>query len=370
MEVATLTDTSSLSLPPDSYIYKILQVDSKIAAISSDNSLRVIDSTSLKEIRDGIIDNVHAGVTCLEALRNDRSVFWTAGRDAVVRSWDLRLGKSTLDLSDDSNAPYLSLCVDDHCIVVGTELSHTQATVILWDNRAPGKPIRRYIESHNDDVTELQFHPQSRGTLLSGSTDGLVNIYNTAEADEDEALSQVANHGSSIHHAGFLSNSHFFALSHDETFSVYHLESQDDSALDVLPQVCGDIRPKLQCEYVVSVIPYIGSGKAILGVGSLSQQNLDLVPLRYADTWSFDLKSTIRLPGAHGEDIVRSMCTDHDTVFTAGEDGLIRAWRADTEQAQKHMQGAEATTENDKRKQRKRKDHAAGGDPTGRFKPY
>jgi hypothetical protein len=58
------------------------------------------------------------------------------------------------------------------------------------------------------------------------------------------------------------------------------------------------------------------------------------------------------------------------TVFTAGEDGLIRAWRTDTEQAQKHMQGAETTTEIDKRKQRKRKDHAAGGDSTGRFKPY
>jgi WD40 repeat protein len=100
MEVATLTDTSSLSLPPDSYIYKILQVDSKIAAISSDDSLRVIDSTSLNEIRDGILNNVHAGVTCLEALRNDRSIFLTAGRDAVVRSWDLRSGKSTLDLSD------------------------------------------------------------------------------------------------------------------------------------------------------------------------------------------------------------------------------------------------------------------------------
>jgi hypothetical protein len=104
--------------------------------------------------------------------------------------------------------------------------------------------------------------------LLSGSTDGLVNIYNIAEADEDEALSQVANHGSSIHHAGFLSNSHFYALSHDETFSIYHLGSQDNSALDVPPQVSGDLRPKLQCEYVVNVIPHVGSGKAILGAGS------------------------------------------------------------------------------------------------------
>lgn len=100
MKVATLTKTSSLSLPVDSYIYKILQVDSNLAAISSDDSLRIIDSTSLKEIAGGILKNVHTGVTCLEASENDTKGFLTAGRDAVVRSWDLRSGRSTLELSD------------------------------------------------------------------------------------------------------------------------------------------------------------------------------------------------------------------------------------------------------------------------------
>ena len=133
----------------DSYIYKILQVNSNLAAISSDDSLRIIDSTSLKEIAGGVLKNVHAGVTCLEAPENDKNVFLTAGRDAVVRSWDLRSGRSTLELSDgketkdsskfahlqmvkDSNTTYLSLRNDDHFVVVGTELSHSQASVILW----------------------------------------------------------------------------------------------------------------------------------------------------------------------------------------------------------------------------------------------
>ncbi|KAK3168489.1 hypothetical protein OEA41_004937 [Lepraria neglecta] len=332
MEVATLTKTSSLSLPADSYIYKILQIDSNLAAISSDDSLRIIDSTSLKEIAGGILKNVHAGVTCLEAPENDKNVFLTAGRDAVVRSWDLR------------------------------------------DNRSPSKPVRQYIESHSDDVTELQFHPHSRGTLLSGSTDGLVNIYNIDHSDEDDALSQVANHGSSIHHAGFLSNSQFFALSHDETFSIYQLESQDNLAPDVAPHVFGDLRPKLECEYIVDIIPHIGSGEAILGAGSHSKHHLDLVPLQYADNWSFDQNITIRLPGAHGEEIVRSMLINHDaqTIFTAGEGGLIRAWRTSAENAQEHMQEAETPTETEKpkKKKKKKKDHAAGDEAKGRFKPY
>ena len=38
-----------------------------------------------------------------------------------------------------------------------------------------------------------------------------------------------------------------------------------------------------------------------------SKQHLDLIPLRFADQWAFDTNSTLRLPGAHGEEIVRSI---------------------------------------------------------------
>ena len=42
-------------------------------------------------------------------------------------------------------------------------------------------------------------------------------------------------------------------------------------------------------------------------LASISKQYLDLVPLRLNnDKWSFDPSETIRLSGAHGEEIVRS----------------------------------------------------------------
>ena len=53
-------------------------------------------------------------------------------------------------------------------------------------------------------TAKLRFHPGSDNFLLSGSTDGLVNILDTRIADEDEVVIQAVNHGS-IHHAGFLS---------------------------------------------------------------------------------------------------------------------------------------------------------------------
>lgn len=135
--------------------------------------------------------------------------------------------------------------------------------------RSPSRPLQNYIECHSDDVTEVKFHPTLPRCLLSGSTDGLVNIYDTSISDEDDALVQVQNHGSSINHAGFLSNSDFFALSHDETFSVCHLNEQGDSTDESSPTAFGDLRSKLDCEYVVDVIPS-GSGGvgAIVGAGT------------------------------------------------------------------------------------------------------
>lgn len=104
MQVAALTTTSSLSLPANSYIYRIVPVGSRLAAISSDDSLRIIDPNTLQESSDGIVKDVHAGVTCLETIDNDHNSILTAGRDATTRCWDLRSGKKTAEFGDGKKA--------------------------------------------------------------------------------------------------------------------------------------------------------------------------------------------------------------------------------------------------------------------------
>lgn len=91
------TAASSLSLPPDSYIYSIDASGSgSFAAISSDDSLRVFDAGSL-----GLVSLVSAkthdgGVTSLRTYRaGDHPLLTTAGRDGLVKLWDLRTGNSS-----------------------------------------------------------------------------------------------------------------------------------------------------------------------------------------------------------------------------------------------------------------------------------
>jgi hypothetical protein len=122
--------------------------------------------------------------------------------------------------------------------------------------------------------------------MLSGSTDGLVNVYDTSVQDEDDALLQVANHGASIHHAGFISSSSqasstepldalVYALSHDETLSLYprsDAASDDEGMAEVGENgkgdstvAFGDIRPRLDVEYAVDVLTI--SNTVVLAAG-------------------------------------------------------------------------------------------------------
>lgn len=108
METATLQTSSSLFLPPESYIYRLQPVNNAgalIAAISSDDSLRLFDLERLGAIESTAVDcaahnalkDIHKGVTCLEAFGPQQEYcVLTAGRDGAVRGWDLRSGKKKI----------------------------------------------------------------------------------------------------------------------------------------------------------------------------------------------------------------------------------------------------------------------------------
>jgi len=119
-------------------------------------------------------------------------------------------------------------------------------------------------------LTTLSFHPTDPSTLLSASTDGLISIFDTRLSDEDDALTQVLNHQAAVHCAGFIGPDHdVYALSSDEQMAVYALDlaanpdvevETRDGGIALAPEtessacMLGDVRPLLQCAYVVDVV--------------------------------------------------------------------------------------------------------------------
>lgn len=151
-------------------------------------------------------------------------------------------------------------------IAVGTELQNHTASIFLWDVRSNPSPKAHYQEVHSDDITELAFHPSEPAILLSGSTDGLVNIYDTRIADEDDLTLQTFNHNASIHHTTFLTSTEVLALSHDEQFALYDMDEGRENG--DAAQTWGDLRGVLGCQYVADVKGKTDGSGAIIGAGA------------------------------------------------------------------------------------------------------
>ncbi|TGZ83530.1 WD40 repeat-like protein [Ascodesmis nigricans] len=383
------TATSKLNLPEENSFYSLIRASSNsLAATASDDSLCTFDPATLSVRRRYTQIHGEGGVTCVRAV--DENVIATSGRDGVVRMWDSRIssGKSAMELKTDDSSAILSLDFKtvDGIVAAGTEKPENKrqgGDIIIWDVRTRATKVR-YTESHNDDVTELHFHPNSPN-LLSGSTDGLINVYNLlappstdrakADDDVDDCVIQIINHTTSVHHAGFVFHSRaqkpdIFAVSHDEVLGVYELGNTESDSEDADRKMFGDVRKTLECEYVVDVIPRDFNG-AIIPVGSHTKQTLELRPWTKKglgiESWDFG-KTHYRLVEAHQGEVVRSVLMDDPTglIFTAGEDGTVMTW--------KPPMALEAVDEvgpaRKKRKEKKEKDKGKKRKKNDRYIPY
>lgn len=243
-------------------------------------------------------------------------------------------------------AGFSALAYREHYIAAGTESTKEglgDVNVLIYDTRSPGAPLRQYSESHTDSITQLSFHPTQPQCLLSGSTDGLVSLFDVNQADEDDALQQVLNPRSAVHCAGFLAPEQVYVLSTDENFSVYDISESQVETENVEARTVadfGDVREKLDCMYVVDLLQKPGFTAPVLAYGHNEKQTLSLMPLE-APNWEFG--TPIQLPGAHGEEVCRDVYIDAaaQRALTCGEDGQVRAWSLDTSGGADGATGAE-----------------------------
>jgi hypothetical protein len=350
---------NTISTPPGTYIYALARTpsSSNISCINSDNTLRHFSATTLTLLA---AINLDSPVTSLSTGPTEHTLV-TGVRGGKISLWDIRAGShSVQEYSTPHNAPILCVAANlrSQWIAAGTELVGTTATVLLWDVRANGL-IKEYKESHNDDVSTVGFVDdfvddgigEGHVVLVSGSTDGLVNIYDPSvmlgpggtdglmevsdpfmesergsvigDDEVEGALRRVVNHGSSIHKAGIIPCSdssggeEIWALSHDEIFGIYS-ETQS--------QNFGDIRPTLNCEYVINMLSPLNYNnpkqqEQWIISGSTSEKAIYLTPFRRSSgKWVFGNTKNCNdvhdggytLIGGHGDEVCRDILVDYD----------------------------------------------------------
>lgn len=328
-----ISAAKELQLSSKEYVLAIASVPARkaVAVALSDNSIHLV-SLDLSQ-NTTVVNKSHERIVGMKNFDESTVISWG---DDGVKLWDLR------EKNGDSNTPLLwmkqgtlgpivSCDFRDNVVVGGSELVGTDAGICLWDvtkPKADGMPFIEFPDVHNDDVTELRFHPTRDNIVVSGSTDGLVNVYDIKETDQDEVVKQVFNHDSSIHCAGFTSANRVYVISHMETLSIYEMDFEKDDEVAREPLEFGDVRDKFGCEYVADIVPgYVISGSN--NADTYAPGQVQLLPFRNETvTYENEAAGVVTLHEAHGAEVVRAVYLDaaNDAVYTGGEDGYIRLW--------------------------------------------
>ena len=94
MYILNTSSSFQITSPANTYIYDIVSIGSHVAAISSDDSLRILNPLALNGAPLSTVKKANADITCLNALETEGGgvVVCTAGRDGLVNLRDLRSG--------------------------------------------------------------------------------------------------------------------------------------------------------------------------------------------------------------------------------------------------------------------------------------
>ncbi|KAM6445108.1 WD repeat-containing protein 89 [Rhynochetos jubatus] len=311
---------------------------SRFVAVScSTKSIRVYNRETLNFLREyssrpGTLSGVRFAHAC-------DSVVFSACSDGTVKCWDIRSAtqKAVQVFSGYPSNVFISFDVNssDLIICAGTEKVGKDTFLVFWDARgitdcasAAKEPLGVYSESHNDDVTRVCFHPIKPNLVVSGSTDGLVNVFDINKDNEDDALISTCNSDSSVSFIGWSGKDYeqVYCMTHDEGFcwwDIAQLETEEpimlSHVLDVRDAVCV---ANNTLHYLVGGFYHEKADKLFL-IGGTSTGNIHLIS---CGTSGPSLVGT--LCGGHSA-TVRSFCwnlTDQ-SLLTGGEDAQLLLWK-------------------------------------------
>ncbi|XP_071665829.1 WD repeat-containing protein 89 isoform X1 [Patagioenas fasciata] len=311
---------------------------SRLVAVSCSNkSIRVYNRETLNFLREysshpGVLNGVRFAHAC-------DNVLFSACSDGTVRCWDIRLAtqQAAQVFSGYPSNVFISFDIscNDLIICAGTEKVEKDAFLVFWDARGitncastTREPLGVYSESHNDDVTKICFHPVKPNSVASGSTDGLVNVFDINKDNEDDALISTCNSDSSVSFIGWSGKDYkeVYCVTHDEGFCWWDIAQLDTEESITLSHVL-DVRDAVCIEndtlnYLVGGLYHEKADKLFL-LGGTSTGNIHLLG---CSTDGLSLVGS--LCGGHSA-TVRSFCWNaaDESLVTGGEDAQLLLWK-------------------------------------------
>ncbi|KAM6202104.1 WD repeat-containing protein 89 [Rhynchocyon petersi] len=308
---------------------------SLVAVLCSNGCIRIYDKERLKIQREF---SGHPGLFNGVRFANLCDSVYSACTDGTIKCWDARLASekpvqlfrgypSNIFISFDINS-------NDHVICAGTEKVDDDALLVFWDARMNSQDLSTrdslgtYSETHSDDVTQVCFHPSNPNMVVSGSTDGLVNVFDISFDNEDDALVTTCNSTSSVSYIGWSGKDYkqIYCMTHDEGFCWWDLNNLDTdepiTRLDIQ-----DTREVINVKE--SLVDYLIGGlyheklDKLFVVGGTNMGKINLLSCS-----TTGLTHVTSLQGGHSA-TVRSFCwnAQDESLLTGGEDAQLLLWR-------------------------------------------
>ncbi|CAH3029289.1 unnamed protein product [Porites evermanni] len=278
-------------------------------------------------------------ITGLNFCRMNQHCFWTTSSDTAVSFWDTREGYRTpvYRILSPNNCPFSAcgLNCSDEIIAAATDPYGEDVCLYLWDTRKLGnKMLQSYMEvftdSHNGEITQIQFSPLQTHQMASGSTDGLICLFDIRKGSEDDCLDSVLNTCSSVSQLGYFgpSYSSLYCVTHIETLQLWDVPETTMTTEFKNPREENGTADRL--DYFIDGI-YHPLKNQLFFVGGTHSGRLHMFHEKDSK-----LESACPLMGGHTA-IVRCLQWDHisETILTGGEDSIISCWKSKEAQSEK-----------------------------------